>query len=144
MSFLYETGLGDVELAPVSATVAYHDACHALRAQGIHREPRALLGRIPQLEVVEIPSGDRCCGAAGIYAATQPELAGELGNRKAEAVARTGATVIASANPGCSVQIAEHLRALGSAVNVVHPVELLDRALSGSRTSGDASATSSL
>jgi glycolate oxidase iron-sulfur subunit len=144
MSFLYEEGLGDAKLAPVPATVAYHDACHALRAQGIHREPRALLGRIPQLAVVEIPTGDRCCGAAGIYAATQPELAGELGQRKAEAIARTGATVLASANPGCSVQIAEHLRANGSTIDVVHPVELLDRALSGSRTNSDASATSPL
>jgi len=142
MAFLHEEGLGDVRLAPVPATVAYHDACHALRAQGIHRQPRELLSRIPELELVEIPTGDRCCGAAGMYAATQPALAGELGRQKAEAVATTTATLLASANPGCSVQIAEHLRRLGSPVEVVHPVELLDRSLHGSRTSRDASSTS--
>jgi glycolate oxidase iron-sulfur subunit len=142
MSFLAEEGLDDVHLSPVPLTVAYHDACHALRAQGIHAAPRAVLRRIPQLDVVEIANGDRCCGAAGMYAATQPELAGALGAGKADAVAATGATLVASANPGCSVQIAEHLRALGAHVDVVHPVELLDRAIAQPRTSRVASSTS--
>jgi glycolate oxidase iron-sulfur subunit len=127
MAFLGEHGLGDAELRPLPITVAYHDACHALRAQHIHDAPRALLGRIPRLTVVEIADGDRCCGAAGIYAATQPELAEPLGAQKAAAVAATGATVVASANPGCSVQIAHHLGARG--IEVLHPIELLDRAL---------------
>ena len=130
VSFLHEQGLGDVTLSPVPEMVAYHDACHALRAQGIRIEPRELLLVIPELELTEIPNGDRCCGAAGIYAATQPEMAGELGHEKAEAVASTGATVVASANPGCSIQLATHLRSRGAPIPVVHPVELLDRALS--------------
>jgi glycolate oxidase iron-sulfur subunit len=142
MSFLAEEGLGEVELAGVPLTVAYHDACHALRALRIHTAPRAVLGQIPQLDLVEVPDGDRCCGAAGMYAATQPELAGSLGTNKAEAIAATGATVAASANPGCSVQIAEHLRRRGAQVDVVHPVELLDRALGQPRTSRVASSTS--
>jgi len=129
MAFLGEQGLGDAQLRPLSMTVAYHDACHALRAQHIHDAPRALLRRIPRLEVVEIADGDRCCGAAGIYAATQPELAAPLGAEKAEAIAATSATAVASANPGCSVQIAHHLGARG--VEVVHPIELLDRAMGG-------------
>jgi glycolate oxidase iron-sulfur subunit len=127
MAFLGEHGLGDLPLQPLPITVAYHDACHALRAQHIHDAPRALLGRIPDLRVVEIEDGDRCCGAAGIYAATQPELAGPLGAQKATAIGATGATVVASANPGCSVQLAHHL---GNArIEVVHPIELVDRAL---------------
>jgi glycolate oxidase iron-sulfur subunit len=142
LTFLYEEGLGDVELGPVPLTVAYHDACHALRVQKIHAEPRALLRRIPELRLVEIRNGDRCCGAAGMYAATQPEMAGALGDGKAAAIAATGATVVASANPGCSVQIAEHLRTLGATVEVVHPVELLDRALAQPRARRVASSTS--
>src|SRR5262245_35322829 len=127
MAFLGEQGLGDIELRSLPITVAYHDACHALRAQHIHDAPRALLERIPGLAIVEIADGDRCCGAAGIYAATQPELAEPLGAQKATAIVATGATVVASANPGCSVQIAHHLGARD--VEVLHPIELLDRAL---------------
>jgi len=126
-SFLHAEGL----VAPagrLDATVAYHDACHALRALKIHDEPRTLLATIPGLSLVEVPDGDRCCGAAGIYNVTQPEAAGALGREKAEAVASTGATVVASANPGCSMQLAGQLQAIGSVIEVVHPVELLDRA----------------
>ncbi len=129
MEFLGEHGLGDVALQPVPATVAYHDACHALRAQHIHAAPRALLAQIPGLQLVEITNGDRCCGAAGIYATSQPETAGSLGHGKAAAISDTGATTVASANPGCSIQLATHLRDLGADVPVVHPIELLDRAL---------------
>jgi glycolate oxidase iron-sulfur subunit len=128
MTFLAEEGLGDTALRPLPTRVAYHDACHALRAQHIHDAPRRLLRRIPELDVVEIANGDRCCGAAGVYAATQPEMAGELGGGKADAIVATGATVVASANPGCSVQIAAHLARRGVDVTVAHPVELLDRA----------------
>ena len=142
MAFLSEEGLGDVSLAPMAVTVAYHDACHALRAQKIQAAPRGLLSQIPDLRLVEIANGDRCCGAAGMYAATQPEMATVLGHDKADAIAATDATMVASANPGCSVQIADHLRAQGANVAVVHPVELLDRALAQPRTSLVASSTS--
>jgi glycolate oxidase iron-sulfur subunit len=126
-SFLRTEGmLGD--LGRLDTTVAYHDACHALRALKIHDEPRALLSAIPGLTLAEIPNSDRCCGAAGIYNITQPEAAGALGREKAEAIASTGATIVASANPGCSMQLAAQLRALGSPIEVVHPIELLDRA----------------
>ncbi|MDP9185288.1 MAG: (Fe-S)-binding protein [Actinomycetota bacterium] len=131
MTFLATQGLGDVTFRPLPVRVAYHDACHALRAQHIHDAPRALLARIRELELVEIVDGDRCCGAAGIYAATQPEMAGALGGQKAAAVAATGAAVVASANPGCSVQLATHLSAAGMDVAVMHPIELLDRAVEG-------------
>jgi glycolate oxidase iron-sulfur subunit len=113
---------------PLEVTVAYHDACHALRAQKIHAQPRQVLGRIPGLRLVEIPDGDRCCGAAGIHGVTDPEASASLGAAKAEAIASTGATVIASANPGCSMQLVAALHRLGHEAEVVHPVELLDRA----------------
>ncbi|HLB39773.1 MAG TPA: (Fe-S)-binding protein, partial [Actinomycetota bacterium] len=70
-----------------------------------------------------------CCGAAGLYTATQPEWAGALGREKGEAIAATGATIVASANPGCSIQLSTQLGHLGTEAAVVHPVELLDRAI---------------
>jgi glycolate oxidase iron-sulfur subunit len=136
MAFLAEHGLGEARLHPLPVRVAYHDACHALRAQHISDAPRALLGTIPELELVEIRDGDRCCGAAGIYAATQPGMADALGRGKAVAVEATGATIVASANPGCSVQIGAHLRTDGSTIEVVHPVELLDRSIGLERGAG--------
>ena len=108
--------------------MAYHDACHALRAQGIKQQPRDVLRQIPDVEIVEIANGDRCCGAAGLYNVLEPEMSGRLMREKAEAVRDTGARVVASANPGCTMQIAAGLRDLGADVEVVHPVELLDRA----------------
>jgi glycolate oxidase iron-sulfur subunit len=129
MEFLYAEGLrGDPGSLPEPTTVAYHDACHALRAQRIHQQPRALLGRIANLEVREIPNADRCCGAAGLYNVTEPEMAGQLRREKALAVATSGASVVASANPGCSIQLAAGLRAIGHRAEIVHPVQLLDRA----------------
>ena len=128
MQFLHEEGIEPPTANPGVERVAYHDACHASRAQGIRAQPRELLRAIPGLELVEIPDGDTCCGAAGLYYVLQPEMADALQRRKAEAVVSTGARVVASANPGCTMQIAAGLRALGATVDVVHPVELLDRA----------------
>jgi glycolate oxidase iron-sulfur subunit len=113
---------------PAFERVAYHDACHALRVQEIREQPRALLRGIPGLEVVDVPNGDVCCGAAGLYNVLEPEMSSELRRRKAEAVASTGADVVASANPGCTIQIAAGLRELGSTMRVLHPIEILDRA----------------
>ena len=108
--------------------VAYHDACHALRVQQIHDEPRRILRAIPGLEIVEVAHGDRCCGAAGLYSVTEPELSGRLRDEKVEAIRATGAQVLASANPGCTMQLHAGLRALDEDVEVVHPIQLLDRA----------------
>ena len=127
--FLHAEGVA-APTGRIDATIAYHDACHALRAMKIHDEPRALLAALPGVTLVEVPNGDRCCGAAGIYNVTEPEAAEALGREKAEAIASTGATIVASANPGCSMQLAAQLREIGSAIEVVHPVEVLDRASS--------------
>ena len=128
MEFLAETGIDHPSNGTGVARVAYHDACHALRAQGLAEEPRAVLSRIPGLEIAEVEDGGRCCGAAGLYNVLEPAMSGELRRATAEAVARTGAPVVASANPGCTMQIAAGLTELGAGVEVVHPVELLDRA----------------
>jgi glycolate oxidase iron-sulfur subunit len=109
-------------------TIAYHDACHALRAQGIFREPREVLSAIPGLSVVELRNGDRCCGAAGLYNVLEPELSGELARDKAGAISESGVAVVATANPGCAMQLTVALREAGARVRVVHPIELLDRA----------------
>jgi glycolate dehydrogenase iron-sulfur subunit len=125
--FLFEEGLV-ADHGPMAVTVAYHDACHAVRAQAIKQQPRALLGAIPDLVVVDVPEGDRCCGAAGTYNLTEPEMADVLMREKAAAVASTGATIVASANPGCSMQLAAGLKMSGGGVEILHPVQLLDRA----------------
>jgi glycolate oxidase iron-sulfur subunit len=118
----------DLRLGPLQGRVAYHDACHALRAQHIREQPRALLRQIPGLDVVEVPQGDVCCGAAGLYNVLEPQMSTELRRRKVEAIVSTGASTVASANPGCTMQITAGMRELGVEVEVVHPVELLDRA----------------
>ena len=131
MAFLYEEGLTSAPKDGDRVTVAYHDACHALRAQHVQAEPRALLRQVPGVEVVEIANGDRCCGAAGLYNVTEPEMSGRLMREKAEAVRETGAAIVASANPGCTLQLRAGLRALGADIEVAHPVQVLDRAGDG-------------
>jgi glycolate oxidase iron-sulfur subunit len=108
--------------------VTYQDACHLRHAQRIHEAPRRLLRAIPGLELVELQGAADCCGSAGIYNITQPELAGRLQAQKVDRVIATGARFLAVANPGCAIQIAGGLRARGVRMTVVHPVELLDRA----------------
>jgi glycolate dehydrogenase iron-sulfur subunit len=108
------------ELGPV----AVHDACHHLHAQGIAAQPRALL-TAAGATCRELGDGGRCCGAAGMYSVTQPELSGTLRIQKARAIAATGAHVVSVANPGCAMQIEEGLREIGAPVRVVHPVELV-------------------
>jgi glycolate oxidase iron-sulfur subunit len=113
----------------IEQTVAYHDACHLAHAQRVRQEPRDLLCSIPGLTLVEIPDGDQCCGSAGTYNLFEPHSAREIGLRKADNVLSTGAPVLASGNPGCSLQIGALLRERGVELEIVHPVELLDRAI---------------
>lgn len=118
---------------PIHARVAYHDACHLAHAQGIRSEPRALLRSIPGLELCEIPGGDECCGSAGIYNLVQPESAVEIGARKAQNVIAAGAGLLASANPGCTLQIQGALAILGVKLAAAHPIEILDDSIRGAR-----------
>src|SRR5256886_12765727 len=114
-------------LQPVPMTVTYHDPCHVVHGQKIRSAPRALLAQIPGLRVVDLPESDWCCGSAGIYNLTQPEMAGRLLRRKVRHVLGTGAAAVVTANPGCILQIQQGLRAAGSPVGVLHIVEILDR-----------------
>ncbi len=108
--------------------VAYHDACHLAHAQGVRAEPRSLLARVPGLEVVELSDCDTCCGSAGTYNIEQPEIAQNLGMRKAQGVIDSGASAVVSGNIGCLVQIEKHLRPFTDRVAVLHTVQILDRA----------------
>lgn len=105
--------------------IAVHDACHHLHAQGIGPEIRELLTAAGG-ECVEVANAGRCCGSAGLYSVTEPELSAVLRREKAEAIAATGAPVVAVANPGCAGQIAAGLREIGSSVRVVHPLEWIE------------------
>jgi glycolate oxidase iron-sulfur subunit len=119
-------------LRPLTRTVTYHDPCHVAHGQKIRKEPRALLAQIPGLTVKELHEADWCCGSAGTYNLTQPEMATRLQERKIAHVRATGADAVVTANPGCIIQIIQGLRAKGSPIRVLHIVELLDQAYRGS------------
>jgi glycolate oxidase iron-sulfur subunit len=118
---------------PVELKVAYHDACHLAHAQGVRAQPRQLLRTIPGLELVEPREWELCCGSAGIYNLTRPTAAAELGARKAENLLATGADAIAAANPGCTLQIAAHLRRMGEDLPLLHPMQLLAQSIDAGR-----------
>ncbi|HEX7119575.1 MAG TPA: heterodisulfide reductase-related iron-sulfur binding cluster [Longimicrobiales bacterium] len=135
--FLDRLGLVPPPPLPSPLRLAYHDACHLCHAQGVRAEPRRLLRAIDGLELVELGDGERCCGSAGTYNIDQPEIAGQLGRMKAEAVRRTGCDVVATGNIGCMVQIGTHL---GDGVPaVMHTMQVLAMAYAGTlRGHGDA------
>jgi glycolate oxidase iron-sulfur subunit len=108
----------------LSGPVAIHDACHHLHAQGIGPELRDIVQACGGT-CVEVQNVGRCCGAAGLYSVTQPEMSGELRRQKAEEIIATGAPIVAVANPGCAIQIAQGLREAGSDIRVVHPAEMV-------------------
>jgi len=124
--YLDEIGIGP-GLGPLDAVVTYQDPCHLAHAQRITAAPRRLLAQIPGLEIREMEESSLCCGSAGIYNVTQPEMAGRLGRRKVEHVLDVAPDILATANPGCALQIANGLRASGRSIEVLHVVQLLDR-----------------
>ena len=111
--------------------VAYHDACHLGHAQGIRQEPRDLLAAIPGVTLVPVAEGDICCGSAGIFNLVQPEMAAELGRRKAAHIAAASPDIIATTNPGCMLQINAAAREAGSDRPIVHVVEVIDASIRG-------------
>jgi len=119
------------ERAPLPPTrVVYQDACHLNHAQGVAAQPRALLRAIPGVELVEIEDAGSCCGSAGIYNLVQPRTARELGERKARAILAAEPDVVATANPGCAVQLQAALRRLGRGdLRIVHPAELVAKSV---------------
>jgi len=122
---------------PATRRVAYDDPCHAVHVQGIAAEPRALLDAVGNLERVELPHADRCCGAGGTYFLRQPELSrGMIESRLADFDA-TGADVLLTANTGCRLQWEASLSARRGSARVMHPAELLAEAVRGAESEGD-------
>jgi glycolate oxidase iron-sulfur subunit len=131
--FLIEVGL-TANLSPITdeeLTIVYQDACHLLHGQKISIQPRQLLRKIPNIKLKEPIDAALCCGSAGVYNMLQPEVANELGQQKVTNLLNTGANLIASPNPGCSLQIQKHLQLQGKQINIMHPIELLDYAIRG-------------
>jgi glycolate oxidase iron-sulfur subunit len=126
-----ELGVPRAPRHPVPARVAYHDACHLAHGQGLRAEPRAVLAGIPGVDLVELAEPDVCCGSAGIYNLVQPDAAAALGARKADHVAAVAPDLVATANPGCALQIAAACRRRGHIQRILHPVELLDLSIRG-------------
>ena len=116
---------------PLKLRVAFHDSCHLQHAQGVRSQPRALLSKIPELQLTEIPESAICCGSAGIYNLVQPDAANAIGDRKASLIAPLKADVVATGNPGCSVQLQSSLARNGQRIPVVHTIQLLDASIRG-------------
>jgi glycolate oxidase iron-sulfur subunit len=117
----------------VPLKVTYHDACHLCHGQQIRSQPRALLEMIPGLELVPLEESEICCGAAGTYNLTQPEMSERLGKRKLDRIEATEAEMVVTGNVGCIMQIARQVKERGVRIEVAHPVDLLDRAYRGDR-----------
>jgi glycolate oxidase iron-sulfur subunit len=126
-------GLGPARVPrqPLALRVAYHDACHLAHAQGVRREPRELLEAIPGLTLVPLAESDICCGSAGLFNLVQPEMAAQLGQRKAASLAQAGADLVVTSNPGCILQIGSAARANGRVPPVRHIIELIDASMGG-------------
>ena len=108
--------------------VTYHESCHLCHGQKVSAQPRSLLRVIPGVRLVELPEASWCCGSAGIYNLTQPEMAGQLLKRKVDHILSTRAEVVATGNPGCLLQLINGCRDRGLELRVAHPVTLLAEA----------------
>jgi glycolate oxidase iron-sulfur subunit len=122
--YLHETGY-EKPKAVMNTRITYHDACHLAHGQGVREEPRELLLNIPGVEMVHMPNSDRCCGSAGIYNITNPEMAGAVLESKMQNVP-DDVEMISMGNPGCMLQMAMGVQKYGKNQRVVHTVQLLD------------------
>ena len=116
---------------PLPLRVAYQDACHLAHAQGIRQAPRDLLRSIPGIELLSLPEADICCGSAGIYNLVEPDTAEQLGDRKARLIDSVKPDIVATANPGCTLQLRAAASRMGSGWPIRHPIELLAASLRG-------------
>jgi glycolate oxidase iron-sulfur subunit len=128
----FTDGLGELD-----ADVTIQDACHLAHAQRIRAAPRTLLRAIPGLRLHELATPDRCCGAAGLYSFVQPSMSRAVLEAKMEDIARSGAAVVATANPGCTMQIEAGIRRAGMPATVRHVIELLDESYRASDAARD-------
>jgi glycolate oxidase iron-sulfur subunit len=118
---------------PLPLTAVYHDACHLCHAQQIRKQPRQLLELIPELKLVPLNETEICCGAAGSYNLTEPEMAERLGQRKAKNILDSGAEAVFTGNVGCLLQIGRYLRARRADLWVAHPIDALWASYTGRR-----------
>jgi glycolate oxidase iron-sulfur subunit len=118
-------------MRPVEATVTYQDSCHLAHGQKIRSAPRKLLNAVPGLQFREMPGADICCGSAGIYNVVENEMSMQILASKMKSVKTTGASIVATANPGCMLQLRAGVRLHGSGQRVLHVVEVLDEAYGG-------------
>jgi glycolate oxidase iron-sulfur subunit len=128
---LAELGDPRAPRTPINARVVYHDACHLAHGQGVRAQPRAMLQAIPGLELLTPAEPEICCGSAGIYNLVQPEPAAQLGARKARHIAALSPDLLATGNPGCTIQIAAAARGFGYNWPVLHPIQLVDASIRG-------------
>jgi len=127
LEFLDEVG-ATLPLSSIPKRVCYDDACHLIHAQGIAAAPRRLLEAIPDLELVPHRDPEACCGAAGIYNLTQPEMSKRILEPKMDALIEAAPDIVTTANPGCAMQLAAGFAARGLATRVLHPIELIEAA----------------
>ena len=117
----------------IEASATYHDSCHLAHAQRVAAAPRRLLAKIPGLDLRELPEAGVCCGAAGTYNLTEPEMSDRLSRRKLENILSTGAQIVLAANAGCLLQIEREVRQAGLGLQVMHPMELMDLSYRGEK-----------
>jgi glycolate oxidase iron-sulfur subunit len=129
--FLDGLGLFPPPEGRIERRAVYHDACHLVHAQRVREAPRRLLSQIPGLKLAELAEGELCCGAAGTYNLTQPEMAGRLSRRKLDNIAATGADLVLTGNAGCLLQIAREARERKLRAWIGHPIDLLDMSYRG-------------
>jgi glycolate oxidase iron-sulfur subunit len=127
--FLVSTRIAARLKKTVAGRVGYDDPCHLLHGQRVKSEPRKLLKAIPGIQFVEVEGADQCCGSAGIYNITQNELSMEILDRKMEKIQKANIDILATGNPGCMFQFKYGARKVGMKLEVLHPVELLERSL---------------
>jgi len=118
-------------LKPLPLQVTYHDPCHIAHCQGIRKQPRDLLKLIPGLQYKELEAADACCGSAGTYNITRPEMSDRILQRKLDTVAASGADILVTSNPGCLLQLKKGLADHLPRVKLLHLTELLERSMAG-------------
>jgi glycolate oxidase iron-sulfur subunit len=116
---------------PLALRVAYQDACHLAHAQGVREAPRQLLAGIPGVELFPLAEADICCGSAGIYNLVEPDTAQQLGDRKVRHLMAVDPDVVATANPGCMLQIRAAAARHDRHWSILHPIELVDASIRG-------------
>jgi len=131
--FLESAGLATLlrESSGLNLSLTYHDACHLSHGQQIRLQPRDMLKAIPKLKYIELQDSDTCCGSAGIYNVFQPTKAAELLRRKWGNIQKTGATIVATGNPGCLAWIAQACRSSGERKIALHTLDVLEASFSG-------------